>query len=269
MEEREAEDLPALVESALALTNDHPDQEWWFRGQAKASWSLVPSLYRRVPDVKQAVAIESQVALEFNNRSRMIAERASARDSWELFFLMQHHRLPTRLLDWSRNLLIAAYFAAYDPASWLDVDDPPSIVILNPREWNVAMVGAVGMTVAGPSGVISDLTSTTMAGYEPRTMGSKSGPDQDHAVAIAGPEFAARIVAQRGAFTVFGTNSPDGARSLEEQAAAMTPSPLSKVKLLGPQDAWRRQLRMVGIGAFTAFPDLDGLSLELESRHFA
>jgi hypothetical protein len=33
---------------------------------------------------------------------------------------MQHHRVPTRPLDWSRNLLIGAFFAVFDEGAWDD-----------------------------------------------------------------------------------------------------------------------------------------------------
>ena len=100
--------------------------------------------------------------------------------------------------------------------------------------------------------------------------GSPVGPLQRHAIAVAGPEFAPRIVAQRGVFTVFGALAPHAAESLEQQEGTLDPAEwtLSKLRLVGDRDSWRRSLRLVGIGEFTAFPDLDGLARELRDKYF-
>lgn len=270
MDETDVNDLPELVANALGISQAAPDREWWFRGHGRSTWTLTPSLYRLIPDVATALETEGHVLREFDNRSRAVVERGSARTGWDLAFLMQHHRVPTRLLDWSRNLLIGAFFAAYDQQAWEDPADPPCVYVLNPEQWNTQVMGPAGMAVAGPSGVITELADGVMSSYEPRMSGSPVGPLQRHAVAIAGPEFAPRIVAQRGVFTVFGAQAPDAAESIEEQEQTLTPatSTLSKLRLIGDRDEWRRALRLVGIGEFTAFPDLDGLARELRGRYF-
>ncbi len=230
---------------------------------------MQPSLYRREPDVPKALAIEEMLFLDFNNRSRMVAERSNARGDWELFFLMQHHRLPTRLLDWSRNLLIGSYFAVSDREAWADTDDPPAVFMFKPRDWNAKTVGEGGVAAAGPSGVISELTEGIAAGYGPSGPMSR-GSAQQYALAIAGPEFATRIAAQRGVFTVFGTRAPDGSQSLDDQAPLLQPAQdtLCKVRLEGSKPEWENALRLVGIGEFAAFPDLDGLARELDAQYF-
>jgi hypothetical protein len=270
--QEEVDSLPALAERVLGITGGSSDREWWFRGHAQSSWSLVPSLYRQVPDVATALEVEARTHLEFDNRSRMVADRFGVRDKWELLFLMQHHRLPTRLLDWSRNLLIGTFFAVEDECAWSMDEDPPCLFMLDPREWNTRLLGATGMvTVAGPSGVIGDLTTSTMAAYEPRVPGRMTGPDQEHAVAIAGPEFATRIVAQRGTFMVFGTKPNAAGRCLERQEAELRKGQeggITKFILQGDPQQWKEALRVVGVGPFAAFPDLDGLARELQRNHF-
>ena len=175
MNEDDANGLPDLVAKGLDITASAPDREWWFRGHGRSSWSLTPSLYRLVPDVGTALEREGQLLREFDNRSRVVVERVPARTGWELAFLMQHHRVPTRLLDWSRNLLIGAFFAAYDADAWLDPADPPCVFIFSPEQWNSKVVGPAGMAVAGPSGVMTELAEGVMASYEPRVFGEPRG----------------------------------------------------------------------------------------------
>ncbi len=201
------------------MTSQDPDHEWWFRGHGRASFQLLPSLYRRIPDVAAALEMEGKLLREFDNRSRTISEAAGARDPWEILFLMQHHRVPTRLLDWSRNLLIAAFFAIHDPEAWLIDADAPCVFVFSPHAWNKAVLGTAG--VAGSMGPVTDLAGGSMTGYQPRYRGTPVGVLQEDAVAVGGPEFASRIVAQRGAFTVFGTKAPEAARPLEDQDDAL------------------------------------------------
>lgn len=211
--------------------------------------------------------MEARLLREFYNRSRTVQEASVAREPWEILFLMQHHRVPTRLLDWSRNLLIATYFAVTDPEAWTDHDDPPCVFVLDPHEWNKKVLGTSG--VASSLGPVTDLIAGgTLKSYEPTFSGSPVGVPLEDAVAIAGPEFASRIVAQRGVFTVFGTKAPEAGRSLDLQSETLTEdTAISKLVLAGEPKAWKQALRLVGIGAFAAFPDLDGLAQELRTTY--
>lgn len=109
------------------------------RGERKFSYEPTAGIFRN------EVARDSEVAI-FNEFQRHIPAYSSADTSnlWNVMALAQHHGLPTRLLDWTTNPLVAAYFACEgesdsDSAVWIiwgfDNEDAPPLPP-NPEDIN-------------------------------------------------------------------------------------------------------------------------------------
>jgi len=98
------ETVSEFVARAIGLCNDWGDKEGaaslWFRGVSKESYDLKPKLYRLEK------FDEGEILIDFKRFAIQLVE-TKPEDDWEWYFLMQHYRAPTRLLDWTDGDLIA------------------------------------------------------------------------------------------------------------------------------------------------------------------
>jgi hypothetical protein len=85
-------------------------QPTWFRGHADRDWQLVPSLARY-----GGIEREMPLIKRFKQNALPHME-ARPENEWEWLFVMQHHGLPARLLDWTESPLIGLYFVVNDPS---------------------------------------------------------------------------------------------------------------------------------------------------------
>jgi hypothetical protein len=89
----------------------------WFRGQPNESWDLVPGVYRNdfpAKDEDSRLDLERRLAKDFRVMSAGI--RRGDEGEAELYFLQQHYRMRTRLLDWITNPLAGLWFAVSSPS---------------------------------------------------------------------------------------------------------------------------------------------------------
>jgi len=88
------------------------NQSTWYRGCGSYSHKLQPTLYRQhsINTIEGLMEKESEIIDRFKERCIPHLDRQLVGD-WEYLFLMQHHGVPTRLLDWSENPFFALYFA--------------------------------------------------------------------------------------------------------------------------------------------------------------
>lgn len=83
-----------------------------FRGQVNYHWGINPSLFRVCDSLKHAGFYEAATIGPLLLKVRF--PYLYSYDPIEHLMISQHFGIPTRLLDWSYDILIALFFACYD-----------------------------------------------------------------------------------------------------------------------------------------------------------
>jgi len=166
---------------------------------------------------------------------------------------MQHYRVPTRLLDWSRNPLVALFFALTESQA-TDYNDDTSVWLLDPNEWNKRALSRRG----GPSHPL---------GVNDPDVASYVGIDEtsvligDNPITIRGHSDNSRIAAQQGAFVLLG-NAPTPLETMDDAAVRLKMAGTVLLKMTVPASDARAMLDnllAMGITDDFVYPDLEGV----------
>lgn len=230
-----------------------------FRGHASLAWKLRPSSLRGRRWNADTCENENESIEEFLTKAPGLGGTvASSLSIWDGYFLMQHHSVPTRLLDWTESVLVAAYFAVSASA----IDDDSAIWMLDPyglNEWNPDFENGIMISPGFVGNRPKEIEKVNQ--WLPLCEGKRFNTVPQYPLAIYPAYFSRRIENQRSAFTIHGSK-PDGLEELWRKGG-----PLFRIVIPGQKaKLFRGMLRDMGVNTATVFPDTEGLGRYLAER---
>jgi hypothetical protein len=232
--------LSGLLDAIRQLQFDGHEGELLFRGETNDSWNLVPKAGRSEFKVEDWWA-------SFNRwREKARALKKLPTNEWRQLAIAQHHGFATPLLDWSSNPLIAAYFAV--GARTGDERDGVLYCFRPAFRWN---------------------PTERKGGLQDLKMILRLGKTRMPFPALSIEPFSERLRVQSAVFTVHADDSACMKSAGWPCVHEMNDEPHRTENLSVFRVPWarkasiRRELEMLDITHSKLFPDLDGISEEV------
>lgn len=247
----------------------------WFRGQSDSKEPPTPSIFH--PDLKlKRQQGEFELATNFRLKAQAYSPtptpETSRIDQW--LILMQHHGVPTRLLDWTESPLAGLFFAV---SKFVDkpedeIDSEPGVWVLNPYELNKLSEGELEGRLNEfpntwtPPGVQNFKIPFGTHEIEPYTCPQTHTPltATKYPLAFLPSFIHPRVASQKSCFTIHGIDKSDfevigkSTGLIKQKYFLKYHIPKKSVKPI-IDDLFSR-----GVTFTSLFPDLDNLAKDLK-----
>ena len=110
-----------MFKTQFSLT--HRNESFAFRGMSDMSWKLLPGVFREYPEEQKSATVaggsylrriysahECEILSHFRKEASGLLTHVSQKDDFTWLQYAQHYGVPTRLLDFTANPLVAMYF---------------------------------------------------------------------------------------------------------------------------------------------------------------
>lgn len=237
--------LPSFLKVIDATYSNFGNQPWW-RGHGMSDWSLIPQVHR-ITD--RGLGYEGNIAVKFARMAPTRYTNCPPRDdSARWLVLMQHYKLPTRLLDWTESPLTALYFAVSNEKH--DGQDG-ALWALDPFLMN---------ELGGEDGVL--MLNHPQVNRLVDLAFSKTLPEDEGVLALGSDEIDIRMQVQLSGMTIHGSREPlEARRDSDRYLRKFVVDNQAKSTI-------RVALKKLGIRERNLFPDLEHLSADLKRDRY-